>query len=55
MQALKKNDPNLKTLLAVGGWNHGSNGFKEMVATSTNRAQFVRNSLAFVQRYGKFY
>ena len=55
MQALKKNNPNLKTLLAVGGWSHGSNGFKEMVATSTNRAQFVRNSMAFVQRYGRFY
>ena len=55
MQALKLDDPNLKTLLAIGGWTHGSSSFTEMVATSQNRAQFVGNSMAYIQRYGKIF
>ena len=54
MQALKREDPSLKTLLAIGGWNHGSRGFKEMVANKENRKKFVANSLAYIKEYGEF-
>ena len=53
MQALKRRDSGLKTLLAIGGWTHGSNGFKEMVSSKASRAQFVTNSLRYVKQYGK--
>lgn len=29
--ALKKGNPNLKTIAAVGGWNEGSQGFSEVI------------------------
>ena len=52
MQALKRDDPNLKTLLAIGGWTHASNGFSPMVATKQNRAAFIRNSMKFIKDHG---
>ena len=51
---LKKRDPNLKTLLAIGGWNHGSAGFKEMVATVESRRYFIKQSKEFIIEHGKF-
>ena len=53
MQNLKLEDPSLKTLLAIGGWTHGSNGFKQMVSTKNNRQKFVANSLAYIKQYGE--
>jgi len=51
---LKKRDPNLKTLLAIGGWNHASEGFKQMVATRESRAYFIKQSKEFLIEHGKF-
>ena len=42
----------MKTLLAVGGWNHGSTLFSEMVSTEAGIQQFATNSLNFVAQYG---
>ena len=50
---LKGRDPDLRTLLAIGGWRHGSNGFKEMVQTKESRAYFIRQSAEFLQMHGK--
>ena len=50
--ALKQQNPDLKVMLAVGGWNHGSAPFTQMVATEQSRAQFVENSYNFMKRYG---
>ncbi|XP_066931308.1 chitinase-3-like protein 1 [Clytia hemisphaerica] len=52
MQDLKKRDSGLKTLLAIGGWTHGSEGFKQMVSTKANRDRFVINSLRYIKQYG---
>lgn len=52
INALKKINPDLKVLLAVGGWNHGSAPFTQMVATEQSRAQFVENSYNFLKQYG---
>jgi hypothetical protein len=50
--ALKEQNPDLKVMLAVGGWNHGSGPFTEMVATEKSRAEFVENSYNFLKKYG---
>lgn len=43
---LKRQNPRLKTLLAVGGWNHESGAvspFSRMVSTAANRNVFVNS------------
>ena len=43
---LKKQNPALKTLLAVGGWNHESGDvspFSRMVSTAANRKAFIES------------
>ncbi|CAF1164250.1 unnamed protein product [Rotaria sordida] len=50
--ALKEKNPDLKVLLAVGGWNHGSAPFTQMVATEQSQQQFVENSYNLLKKYG---
>ncbi|CAF3403070.1 unnamed protein product [Rotaria socialis] len=52
IMALKQQNPDLKISLAVGGWNHGSAPFTQMVATEQSRAEFVENSYKFLKEYG---
>lgn len=52
INALKKQNPKLKTLLAVGGWNMGSAPFTSMVATAESRRQFATQSAAFLRSRG---
>ena len=49
---LKRINPNLKTLLAVGGWNMGSAPFTEMVATAESRQDFADHSVTFLRSNG---
>uniref|UniRef100_A0A8D1NLB3 chitinase n=1 Tax=Sus scrofa TaxID=9823 RepID=A0A8D1NLB3_PIG len=49
---LKKMNPKLKTLLAVGGWNFGTQKFTDMVATVNNRHTFVNSAIRFLRKYG---
>ena len=46
---LKQTNPNLKTLLAVGGWNMGSIPFSEVVATKQTRQKFISSSIQFLR------
>ncbi|XP_034825961.1 chitinase-3-like protein 1 isoform X1 [Maniola hyperantus] len=50
--ALKQYKPNLKTLLAVGGWNEGSAKYSVMAASSTLRQNFIRSTLEMVRTHG---
>lgn len=50
--ALKEQNPDLKVMLAVGGWNHGAEPFTKMVSTEQSRNEFAENSLAFMKKYG---
>ena len=52
MVALKQQNPDLKVMLAVGGWNHGAAPFTQMVATEQSRAEFVENSYNFLKQHG---
>nr|XP_025711121.1 chitotriosidase-1 isoform X3 [Callorhinus ursinus] len=49
---LKKMNPKLKTLLAIGGWNFGTRKFTDMVATANNRQTFVNSAIKFLRNYG---
>ena len=46
---LKKINPELKVLVAVGGWNMGSTDFSNMVANSASRARFISTTIEFLR------
>lgn len=52
MNYLKLKNPNLKTLLAVGGWNMGSLPFSSVVATNDTRQVFVSSTINFLRSRG---
>lgn len=47
---LKSYNKNLKTLLAIGGWNEGSSRFSSMVASADRRREFVKNTVKFLRQ-----
>ncbi|KAM4699628.1 acidic mammalian chitinase-like [Discoglossus pictus] len=51
-QNLKKQNRNLKTLLAIGGWNFGTKHFTSMVSTAQNRQTFITSVINFLRQYG---
>ena len=46
---LKLKNPNLKTLLAVGGWNFGTAKMTAMLSTAANRNEFVVSSIEYLR------
>ena len=48
---LKRTNPNLKVLLAVGGWNFGSGPFSDMVQDQQLRQAFVQHSVQFLRQH----
>ncbi|GFT33595.1 probable chitinase 2 [Trichonephila clavipes] len=49
---LKKKNPNLKTLLAIGGWNEGSSKYSRMAKNPSSRKTFINSCVTYLQRYG---
>lgn len=47
---LKTYNRNLKTLLAIGGWNEASSRFSPLVASVERRHQFVKNAIKFLRQ-----
>ncbi|XP_033483289.1 acidic mammalian chitinase-like [Epinephelus lanceolatus] len=50
-QALKNDNGNLKTLLAIGGWNFGTAKFTTMVSSPANRQTFINSVIKFLRQY----
>ncbi|CAH1773111.1 unnamed protein product [Owenia fusiformis] len=48
---LKKLNPELKVLLAVGGWFVGSKPFIPILQSDSNRLAFVANVIAYLRKY----
>ena len=49
---MKKKNGALKISISVGGWNHASKGFKDVVASEANMKKFVDQSIAFMRENG---
>ncbi|XP_054432464.1 chitinase-3-like protein 1 [Pteronotus mesoamericanus] len=52
LNALKIRNPNLKTLLSVGGWNFGSQRFSKIASNSQRRKTFIRSVPPFLRTHG---
>ena len=48
---LRAINPNLKILLAVGGWNQRGEPFTAVVKNPASRAQFVQQAYDFIKKY----
>ncbi|XP_074046424.1 acidic mammalian chitinase-like [Macrotis lagotis] len=48
---LKNKTRELKTLLAIGGWNFGTVQFTTMVSTPENRQTFIKSVINFLRQY----
>ena len=49
--SLRKQNPNLKVMIAIGGWNEGSDKYSKMVLNPASRATFVRSVVSFLTKY----
>ncbi|KAF6024517.1 OVGP1 [Bugula neritina] len=49
---LKESNPQLKILLAVGGWTHGTSTFTAMVSSAAKRQNFITNTISYLRKYG---
>ncbi|KAK8763642.1 hypothetical protein V5799_033754 [Amblyomma americanum] len=49
---LKTTHPQLKTLLAIGGWNEGSEKYSRMASTPEGRKRFAQSVSVFLSKYG---
>ncbi|XP_034489275.1 serine-rich adhesin for platelets [Drosophila innubila] len=47
---LKTYNKQLKTMIAIGGWNEGSLRFSPLVASAERRQQFIKNILKFLRQ-----
>uniref|UniRef100_A0A8D8USC8 Probable chitinase 3 n=1 Tax=Cacopsylla melanoneura TaxID=428564 RepID=A0A8D8USC8_9HEMI len=47
---LKKANPKLKTLLAIGGWSFGTQKFKEMSKTRYSRQTFIYSAVPYLRQ-----
>ena len=49
VMAKRRENPDLKVMLSVGGWTHGTGPFAIAAATDASRRTFAQNSLQFIQ------
>jgi GH18 family chitinase len=47
---LKNDNPDLKILLAIGGWNHGVETFSALVDNAADMETFANNVIKFLRR-----
>ena len=47
--SLKEQNPDLKVMIAIGGWTEGVKKYSQMASTKPNRDEFVKSAVEFVQ------
>ncbi|XP_076345267.1 uncharacterized protein LOC143244460 isoform X2 [Tachypleus tridentatus] len=47
---MKKYNRDLKTMIAIGGWNEGSKRFSKLVADSSLRGKFIQSTIRFLRQ-----
>ncbi|XP_076763527.1 putative chitinase 2 [Xylocopa sonorina] len=52
MTQLREKNPELNVLLAIGGWNEGSESYSALAANATRRSTFIRSVVNFLRKYG---
>ncbi|XP_030158412.1 chitinase-3-like protein 1 isoform X2 [Lynx canadensis] len=52
LNTLKDRNPNLKTLLSVGGWSFGSQRFSKIASTTQSRRTFIKSVPPFLRTHG---
>lgn len=52
MEALKEINPNLKTIISVGGWNAGNAILSPIAASAELRANLIASCLEYFETYG---
>lgn len=50
--SLKEKNCNLKTLVAIGGWNEGSEIYSAVAADATKRSTLIRSAVTLLQTWG---
>ena len=48
---LKDRNPQLKILIAIGGWNAGSWPFEQIISSQANMDLFAQNSVTFLRKW----
>ncbi len=48
---LKKKNPQLKTLLSLGGASAGTDKFRKLIASDEDRRKFIKNAITLLRKY----
>lgn len=48
---LKKKNSQLKTIVAIGGWNEGSENYSNMAKDASSRSTFVKSIVPFLKEH----
>lgn len=51
VNALKNANPNLKTLLAMGGWSAMSGPYSSMASSTSSRSVFINSLIGWLRQY----
>ncbi|XP_015419016.1 PREDICTED: oviduct-specific glycoprotein, partial [Myotis davidii] len=51
LNKLKERNPELKTLLSIGGWNFGTSRFTTMLSTSATREKFISSAISLLRTH----